>query len=97
FALFPLCVIVVLKAPPFAVIALRFPAQLHSDQLGWLHRSIGRIVYLLTLAHVTLWSVQLSKDKRVGITDGQAAWVYAFGYPKFIFGIMVNFLFIAAE
>ncbi|KAF8319297.1 hypothetical protein DL93DRAFT_2053769 [Clavulina sp. PMI_390] len=88
FTLFPLCVVAVLKAPPFAVFALRFPAHVYSDRLAWLHRWTGRIIYTLTVAHVSLWSVQLTKDKRVGVNGGGIAWLYVFDYPKFIFGIV---------
>src|ERR1700733_9515403 len=90
FALFPLCVAAILKAPPFAVLALRFPAHVYSDKLGWLHRWTGRFIFGLTIAHVALWSVQLGRDRRVGINGGGIAWIYAFEYDKFIFGIIVS-------
>lgn len=79
-----------MKAPPFALLALRFPTHVYSDKLAWLHRWTGRFIYILTVAHVGLWSVQLATDKRVGINGGGIAWAYAFSYPKFIFGIIVS-------
>lgn len=90
FALFPLCVTAALKSPPFAIFSLRFPTQTYSDKLTWLHRWTGRFIYILTVAHVALWSVQLARDRRVGINGGGIVWVYAFSYPKFIFGIIVS-------
>lgn len=90
FALFPLCVTAILKAPPFALFSLRFPAHVYSDKLAWLHRWSGRFIYILTVAHAGLWSVQLARDTRVGIGGGGIAWLYAFNYDKFIFAIVVS-------
>ena len=94
FSSFPLCVAAVLKAPPFAIFALPFPARVYSDKLAWLHRWTGRFIFFLTVAHVALWSVQLGRDRRVGINGGGIAWMYAFEYDKFIFGIIVSVFFL---
>ncbi|KAL1747574.1 hypothetical protein HDZ31DRAFT_31801 [Schizophyllum fasciatum] len=84
FALLPLCILFALKAPPFAILALPFTVQMHFDKLSWLHRWTGYLIYLLTVLHVALWSVQLATEKRD--RTGKIAYTYAFGYQKFIFG-----------
>lgn len=84
FALIPLCVIVALKTPPFALIALI--TETHFDKLSWFHRWLGRFIWLLTALHVGLWSVQLATDKR----DGEMAYTHAWLYRKFIFGWIVR-------
>ncbi|TRM56221.1 hypothetical protein BD626DRAFT_551656 [Schizophyllum amplum] len=84
FALFPLCVLFALKAPPFALLALPFTVQMHFDKLSWLHRWTAYLIYLLTVLHVALWSVQLATEKRE--YTGKVAYTYAFGYQKFIYG-----------
>ncbi|KIY43402.1 hypothetical protein FISHEDRAFT_53453 [Fistulina hepatica ATCC 64428] len=84
FALLPLCILLAVKLPPFAVFALPFTLQLHFDKLSWLHRGTGIIIYLLTFLHVVLWSVQLFRDRRA--STGKNAYTYAFLYEKFIFG-----------
>jgi hypothetical protein len=91
FALFPLCVLFALKAPPFALFALPFTLQFHSDKLSWLHRWSGRLIWLITACHVVLWSVQLATDQRPE-TD-HSAYYYAWKYNKFIFGWIVRSLF----
>ncbi|KAI0322223.1 hypothetical protein OF83DRAFT_1049810 [Amylostereum chailletii] len=83
FALFPLCVLFALKAPPFAIFANPFLTDLHFDKLMWLHRWSGRLIWLVTAIHTALWSVQLARDKRAG--TGKSAYVYAWQYPKFIY------------
>ncbi|THH11576.1 hypothetical protein EW146_g7990 [Bondarzewia mesenterica] len=83
FALFPLCVLFALKAPPFALFAVPFFVNLHFDKLTWLHRWLGRLIWFISAIHVVLWSVQLAKDRRVG--TGQVAYIYAWQYPKFIY------------
>ncbi|THH33845.1 hypothetical protein EUX98_g258 [Antrodiella citrinella] len=47
FALFPLCVLLALKAPPFALFSLSFLTNVHFDKLAWLHRwsGTGKIAY----------------------------------------------------
>ncbi|KAG1827242.1 uncharacterized protein BJ212DRAFT_1443366 [Suillus subaureus] len=84
FALFPLCVLFALKAPPFAVFAIPFMIQFFFDKLGWLHRWTGRLIWFLTSIHVALWSVQLVRDHKP--STGRVAYVYAFSYTPFIFG-----------
>ncbi|KAG7092482.1 hypothetical protein E1B28_008834 [Marasmius oreades] len=83
FGLMPLVILFALKAPPFAILALP-TTQLHFDKLSWLHRWSARLLYLITLLHVVLWSVQLSLDVRR--TTGQTGYVYAWQYQKFLFG-----------
>ncbi len=90
FALFPFLVCIALKAPPFAILAIPFTIQLHSDRLMWIHRWIGRSVYLLTVIHVATWTVQLCKDHRHG-QQGAIALTYAFLYEKFVYGVIVSF------
>ncbi|EIW80352.1 hypothetical protein CONPUDRAFT_137590 [Coniophora puteana RWD-64-598 SS2] len=84
YALFPLCVLFALKAPPFAIFAIPFMIQLYFDKLAWLHRWSGRIIWLLTFLHVALWSVQLMLDHKS--TNGSIAYVYAWLYEPFILG-----------
>ncbi|KAH7926310.1 hypothetical protein BV22DRAFT_365979 [Leucogyrophana mollusca] len=84
FALFPLCVIFALKAPPFALFAIPFMIQLFFDKMAWLHRWSGRLIWFLATVHVALWSVQLARDKRAG--TGSVAYTYAWSYEPFIYG-----------
>ncbi|KIK57782.1 hypothetical protein GYMLUDRAFT_1010241 [Collybiopsis luxurians FD-317 M1] len=84
FASMPLCVLFALKAPPFALFALPFTTQLYFDKLAWLHRWSGRLIWLITLLHVVLWSVQLLVDRRS--TTGNIGYTYAWQYEKFIYG-----------
>jgi hypothetical protein len=88
FSLFPLCILFALKRPPFAIFALPFFTNLHSDKLIWLHRWIGRLIWALVALHATLWSVQLFKDTRSG--TGEIAYVYALHYQRFIFAWTVS-------
>jgi hypothetical protein len=52
FALYPLCVLLALRAPPFAVFALSFTTHLSFDKLAWLHKWSGRFIFVLAVAHV---------------------------------------------
>ncbi|TFK55046.1 hypothetical protein OE88DRAFT_1717113 [Heliocybe sulcata] len=83
FALFPLCILFALKAPPFAIFAIPFMVQLHFDKLSWLHRWVGRLIWFITTLHVAFWSVQLASDKRTG--TAKIAYTYAWQYEKFIY------------
>ncbi|CAE6488836.1 unnamed protein product, partial [Rhizoctonia solani] len=87
FALFPLCVLFALKAPPFALFALPFTTQMHFDKLALLHRWSGRIIWIITTIHVATWGVQLGRDERHGIAGG-IAWDYVWQYPLFIYGLV---------
>jgi hypothetical protein len=91
FALFPLCILFALKRPPFAIFALPFFTNIHSDKLIWLHRWIGRFIWALVALHATLWSVQLFRDTR--INTGDVAYVYAWHYQRFIFAWTVSIYF----
>ncbi|KAG6370098.1 hypothetical protein JVT61DRAFT_12504 [Boletus reticuloceps] len=84
FALFPLCVLFALKAPPFAIFAIPFMIQLYFDKLAWLHKWAGRLIWLLVSIHVALWSIQLAKD--VNPSTGRVAYSYAWSYMPFIYG-----------
>ena len=88
FALFPLCILFALKAPPFAVFAMPYMIQLHFDKLALLHKWSGRIVWLISAVHVILWSIQLSTDVRP--ETGDHIWPYAWQYQKFIYGWIVS-------
>lgn len=88
FSLFPLCVLFALKRAPFAIFAIPFFTNLHSDKLIWLHRWIGRLIWALVALHATLWSVQLFKDRNSG--TGDVAYVYAWHYQRFIFAWTVS-------
>lgn len=88
FALIPLCVLFALKAPPFAVFAIPFMVQIYFDKLAWLHRWSGRLIWLVSAAHVALWLVQLVQDHRP--TTGKMALTYAWGEPRFINGWIVR-------
>ncbi|KAJ4474528.1 hypothetical protein C8R41DRAFT_897418 [Lentinula lateritia] len=84
FALLPLCVLFALKAPPFAIFAISFTTQVYFDKLAWLHRWSGRLIWLITLLHVLLWSAQLLRDHRP--STGKIGYTYAWQYEKFIYG-----------
>ncbi|KDQ60789.1 hypothetical protein JAAARDRAFT_31767 [Jaapia argillacea MUCL 33604] len=90
FALFPLCVLLAVKSPPFALLALPFTIQLHFDKLAWAHRWSGRFLWFITTLHVVTWSIQLASDHRE--TTGKMAYDYAWLYEKFIFGWMAYIL-----
>lgn len=93
FALLPLCVLFVLKAPPFAIFAMPFMIQIYSDKLSWLHRWSGRLIWLMSALHVLLWTLQLVHDEQPG--TGQKAFVHAIKLPRFICGwIVSHYLFI---
>ncbi|KAL4067986.1 hypothetical protein V8B97DRAFT_1866638 [Scleroderma yunnanense] len=84
FALFPLCVLFALKAPPFALFAIPYMVQFFFDKLVWLHRWSGRLIWLLTSIHVVLWSIQLVCDHNPN--TGRSAYIHAFTYPPFLYG-----------
>lgn len=88
FALLPLCTLLALKAPPFAIFAIPFMIQLYFDKLACLHRWSGRLIWLLSAAHVALWTVQLVRDQRE--STGKMALFYAWQEPKFIYGWAVG-------
>ena len=88
FALFPLCVLFALKAPPFALFAVPFMVQFFFDKLVWLHRWSGRLIWLLVLIHVILWTIQLVRDHNPN--TGRSAFIYAFTYSPFLYGWIVG-------
>ncbi|KZO95850.1 hypothetical protein CALVIDRAFT_598906 [Calocera viscosa TUFC12733] len=87
FALFPLSVLLALKAPPFALFALPVLTSLHFDKLTRLHKWCGRIIYLLTVGHVVTWVIQLAKDKQDGVSN-KSALSFVLLYQNFIYAII---------
>lgn len=95
FALFPLCVLFALKAPPFALFALPYTIQLHFDKLAFLHRWTARIIWLLSTLHVIFWSLQLLRDRKTSPfvdkkDENRIAYAYAWSYTRFIFAWIVS-------
>jgi hypothetical protein len=88
FALIPLCVILALKVPPFAIFAIPYLVQLHFDKLSYLHRWTARLIWGLVALHVTFWMIQLSTDRRAG--TGESALSIAWTYKKFQNGWIVS-------
>ena len=88
FALFPLCILFALKAPPFALFALPYTTQFSFDKLSFLHRWVGRLIYFITLIHVLSWSIQLAITKNP--VTGRTTYVYAWLYPPFLWGWAVS-------
>ncbi|KAH9926197.1 ferric reductase like transmembrane component-domain-containing protein [Fomitopsis serialis] len=84
FALFPLCVLLALKLPPFAILSLPFVLHIHFDKLAWLHKWIGRLIWFCSAMHVALWSVQLLVERRP--STGKVVYAYAWDYTNFIYG-----------
>lgn len=89
FSLFPLVVLLGLKAPPFALFSAPYLTQLCFDKLAFLHRWCGGLVWGITTLHVLLWSVQLAIDRRA--STGRVGYVYAWKYEKFIYAWIVRF------
>lgn len=88
FALFPLVVLLALKASPFALLSLPYFVHLSFDKLAFLHRWCAFLVWLLTTLHVVLWSIQLGIDRRP--STGKIAYEYIWQYEKFIFAWIVS-------
>ncbi len=76
FALFPLTVLLALKAPPFAIIAIPQFSQICFDKLAFLHRWCAFLVWFLTTLHVIFWCVQLGIDHKGGYNGFHYAWLY---------------------
>ena len=91
FALMPLVTLVALKTPPVAFLSYRVFTQLWSDKLAVLHRAIAWLVWVLTTAHVVLWTIELFRDQ----INGQTAWVALWGSYRFIFGCVAYGAFTA--
>ena len=88
FALFPLVILLALKAPPFAILSSRYFIQLGFDKLAFLHRWCGFLVWLLATLHTAFWSVQLASDHRP--STGRVGYSYAWQYEKFRFAWTVS-------
>ncbi|KAK8853337.1 hypothetical protein IAR55_004041 [Kwoniella newhampshirensis] len=82
FALVPLVVLFALKAPPFAIFAIRPITHLFADKLLLFHRASAWLVWAFTTIHVVLWTIQLFQDQR----NGRAIWFIMWGSQRFIFG-----------
>jgi len=87
FALMPLVVLLALKSPPVGFLSLRVLTQLYADKLAMLHRGIGWLVWAITTAHVTLWTVQLFEDSR----NGRSTWFFLWTNYRFICGCVAYF------
>lgn len=85
FALLPLVVLFALKAPPIAIFSLRPFTHLFSDKLAALHRTAAWLVWIVTSAHVGLWTAQLFIDTR-GDGSGRKVWFVVWLKWRFIFG-----------
>ncbi|KAI5123356.1 hypothetical protein M0805_001777 [Coniferiporia weirii] len=81
FALFPLVVMLALKAAPFALFAIPGLVGYSHDKMIRLHRYVGRLLWFVTTLHVVFWVVQACKDRRAG--TGEMVIVYVWEYPKF--------------
>jgi hypothetical protein len=95
FALFPLCILFAIKAPPFALFAMPFMIQIHFDKLAWLHRWSGRLIWFLSIIHVATWSVQLWHDHKTSPffdnkNSTRRAYSYAWLFQRFIFAWIVS-------
>lgn len=88
YALFPLVVLLAMKARPFALFALPFTLDLHFDKLAWIHHWSGVLVWGITTLHVISWSAQLFKDHRA--ETGKIVYAYAFKFPNFVYGWSVS-------
>jgi hypothetical protein len=87
FALFPLCILLGLKQPPFALFANSFTLQIHFDKLVWLHRWCGRFIWFVTTLHVAFWSIQLCNDRD---PYGDVAYRHVWLHRNFVFGWVVR-------
>ncbi|WWD19765.1 hypothetical protein CI109_104229 [Kwoniella shandongensis] len=84
FALIPLVILFALKAPPFAVFAIRPFTHLFADKLALFHRASAWLVWGFTTIHVVLWTIQLFQDQR----NGRAVWFLLWTSPRLIFGVI---------
>ncbi|KAI0703624.1 hypothetical protein BC835DRAFT_1303149 [Cytidiella melzeri] len=81
FALFPLTVLLALKAPPFALLSSPYFVQLAFDKLAILHRWCGFLVWLLATMHTVFWCIQLAIDHRA--RTGEIGLDYAWQFEGF--------------
>ncbi|KAF9644193.1 hypothetical protein BDM02DRAFT_3122293 [Thelephora ganbajun] len=84
FSLLPLCILLALKAAPFAIFALPYTIQFSFDKLSTLHRWVGRLIWFITAIHVISWSVQLATHSNP--VTGKKGYAYAWIYPPFLWG-----------
>lgn len=87
FALLPLCIFLALGMPPFALCALPV-VEIHFGKLMWLHSWSARLIWLFATFHVTLWSVQLFKDRQE--YSGNLAYQIIWQHREFIYGWVVR-------
>lgn len=83
FALYPLVIVLALKAPPFALFGIPGLVAYGHDKMIRLHRYVGRLVWFVTLLHVIFWVVQTLKDRRA--MTGKLVIAYVWQYQKFRF------------
>ena len=88
FALFPLVIVLALKAAPFALFAIPGLVGYSHDKMIRLHRYVGRLVWFVTFLHVVFWVVQVSKDKRAN--TGKLIITYVWQYYRFRFAWVVS-------
>lgn len=81
-ALFPLVILLVLKAPPFAIFSLRIFTHLFNDKLVLMHKWAGRLIWFITTIHVVLWTIQLFISER-GNGSTRSVWFYMWGFSRF--------------
>ena len=82
FALMPLVVLFALKAPPVAVLSIKWLTHLFADKLASFHRLSAWIVWIATTVHVVLWTIQLFQDSY----NGKKVWVVMWTNYRFIAG-----------
>ena len=86
-ALTPLALLLALKQVPWALLSTRALGGYSFDRLSFLHKWVGRIVWLFATAHIVTWSVQLGMDTALG---GQMLWSFVFLWPRFRWGFVVS-------
>lgn len=86
-ALTPLALLLALKQVPWALLSTRALGGYSFDRLSFLHKWVGRIVWLFATAHIVTWSVQLGMDTAIG---GQMIWSFVFLWPRFRWGFVVS-------
>ncbi|KAK0553388.1 hypothetical protein OC846_002548 [Tilletia horrida] len=84
FAMTPLVVIVALKQVPWALLSTKWMGGLAFDKLSFLHKYVGRMIWVFATAHVAAWSVQLARDTQYN----QSMWNFIFWWVKFRWGIV---------
>lgn len=78
FALYPLVVVLALKAHPFAILSSPLFLQLFFDKLALVHRWCGFLTWILATLHTVFWAAQLALDhrQRTGVIGFDYAWKF---------------------